>query len=759
MALTIKQQDKQAASGEGIDVVVAEAQRRHNYCLQWYGDAYNKFSEDYKFAHGDSDNNYQWPGDIYQGRQGAPNGESGHPCLTINKVRQHNLLIVNDAKRNKPGIKYSPIGNQATADSADVMNCLARHVEQQSNATAHYDKATAYMVEGGFGWWRVVTDYRDTDTFNQEIYIRPIQNPRNVWIDPNTVQPDNIDAKYGFVVEDIAREFFEAKYPKFKDLATQDQLSGGDVKWYGEKTIRVAEYYRIVGVPDTLWAYIPSGADQPVFVRESMLTDPELKAKVSGDPRSKSRPIMVEKLEWYLIVGNKIADKRLVMPGKYVPLVRITGEETVIDGQYDCKSHTRALKDSQRMYNYWASSAVEYGALQTKTPWVASKEAIEGNVNDWNSANVNNKSVLLYNEIADDGQTKLSPPQRIMPPVSAPVALDGMKIADEQMMSVSGQYHAMLGAPSNERSGKAIQERQRQGDTATYHYIDAVALGIRKTGKILLDLYPNIYDAPQVIQALGEDGKTVQIQIDPSLQKAYELKQIGDQQAVLRVLNPKIGQYDVVSDVGPSFGTKREEAFNAFMALLGQAPQLVPVLGDVLLSQADFPMSEIAAERLRRMVPPHILGEGPSMKEQELMGMVTKMREMIGTLMTENSTTKMKLKGKDQQRTVDVYKAITARMKVELDAAADAGQLDRETVMRLLEMTAQNAAETEESADMVDDASAPNLELLAQAGQLLSGNVPGAPGENEPPFPGAKMGADGQWYGRDLSNSKQYRPV
>lgn len=147
------------------------------------------------------------------------------------------------------------------------------------------------------------------------------------------------------------------------------------------------------------------------------------------------------------------------------------------------------------------------------------------------------------------------------------------------------------------------------------------------------------------------------------------------------------------------------------------------------------------------------------MKEQELMGMVTKMREMIGTLMTENSTTKMKLKGKDQQRTVDVYKAITARMKVELDAAADAGQLDRETVMRLLEMTAQNAAETEESADMVDDASAPNLELLAQAGQLLSGNVPGAPGENEPPFPGAKMGADGQWYGRDLSNSKQYRPV
>ena len=33
------------------------------------------------------------------------------PCLTTNKVRQHNLQIINDAKQNKPSVKVKPVGN------------------------------------------------------------------------------------------------------------------------------------------------------------------------------------------------------------------------------------------------------------------------------------------------------------------------------------------------------------------------------------------------------------------------------------------------------------------------------------------------------------------------------------------------------------------------------------------------------------------------------------------------------------------------
>lgn len=744
MTEKLAQQDKDNAKGDEIPLVVIEAQRRFKYCRGWFDLSYQRFNADYKFANGDSDNHFQWPDDVYSDRSGQGPDSPDHPCLTINKVRQHNFQIVNDAKRNKPGIKFSPIGNEATAQSANVYNCLARKIEQQSNATAIYDEATKYMVGGGFGWWRIKPDYRDSTSFNQEIFIRPIQNPLTVWLDPNTIQPDKIDAKYGFVMEEISRELFEAKYPKFKDYINIQPFDGCDGSWMTESTVRVAEYYRIVGVPDTLWAYIPNGANEPQYIKQSMLKG-DLLEQVKNAPSSRSRPIMDEKLEWYFIVGHQIADKRLEMPGKYIPIVKITGEETVIDGQYDCKSHTRALKDPQRMFNYWASSAVEYGALQTKTPWLAAKESIEGNVNDWNTANVNNKAVLQYNALADDGITPLPPPERIQPPVSAPVALDGMRLADEQMMSVSGQFQAMMGAPSNERSGKAINERQRQGETATYHYIDAVAIGIRKTGKLVLDLIPHIYDAPQIIQALGEDGKTIQVQIDPSLEKHYMEQQAQDGQSIQRALNPTLGAYDVVADVGPSFSTKREEAFNAFMQLMGQAPTLVPILGDILLRNADFPMSEEAADRLRRGVPSHLLGDGPSVEEQAMQQQIQNFQQMIGELMQDNAELKIKLKGKDQQKVIDLMNAITARLKLILPKP-ESGEVPESDLRALVQDTMKDVFGT--PVEQVGDASEPTLEATAAVGAAQHPNLNKA----QPPIPGARMGSDGQWYARDYSS-------
>ena len=53
---------------------------------------------------------------------------------------------------------------------------------------------------------------------------------------------------------------------------------------------------------------------------------------------------------------------------KYIPIVRLVGTETVIDGIWDCKGHTRALLDPQRIYNVNSSANVEFGALQTKSP-------------------------------------------------------------------------------------------------------------------------------------------------------------------------------------------------------------------------------------------------------------------------------------------------------------------------------------------------------------------------------------------------------
>jgi hypothetical protein len=90
-----------------------------------------------------------------------------------------------------------------------------------------------------------------------------------------------------------------------------------------------------------------------------------------------------------------------------------------------------------------------------------------------------------------------------------------MQTAQQELMMASGQYQEQFSQPSNAQAGVAIQARQRQGDTATYHFIDNVARAIRYTGRILIDLIPKIYDTKRVLRIIGEDGTETFATLDP----------------------------------------------------------------------------------------------------------------------------------------------------------------------------------------------------------------------------------------------------
>jgi len=242
-----------------------------------------------------------------------------------------------------------------------------------------------------------------------------------------------------------------------------------------------------------------------------------------------------------------------------------------------------------------------------------------------------------------------------------------MEIAQREMMLVSGQFDAQMGQQGNERSGKAIAERQRQGDNATYHYVDNLAIGIRYTGKILLDMIPHIYDTKRVLTILAEDNTTQDVQIDPQAEQAYAETLDEDSKVAQRVLNPNVGRYEVQAQVGPGYATKREEAFNAFTILLTQAPQLASIIGDILFRAADFPLAGEAAERLRRMVPKEATGVGPSQKEKELQQKVDELQVVLRTTMDEMAKVMAQSARQDERGEVDKYKAFTERLKVMME--------------------------------------------------------------------------------------------
>lgn len=642
----------------GMDPVVAEAKKRFERGMKWEASARNRWVNDWKFAEADSDNFWQWPSEIRRNRD-----VEAKPCLTVNKVRQHNLQIINDCRQNKPGIKVSPVGNGATYEAAQVINNLFRRIESQSVASSAYNVATGFQVKSGLGYCRVATRYVDDMSFDQEIFIDPVPDPLTVLMDPDITQVDGRDARWAFVFEDVPRDEFNVLYPEYKDHPVPPGGAlGQETDWINHDKVRVAEYFRKVETWDVLYSCVLPGSSERITLQKSQMEEftPEQRKLIVEGPGTQTRDVMKAEIWWYKIIGEEIKEE-LLWPGKYIPIARLVGEEGVIEGLMDRKGHTRALKDPQRMYNYWASKAAEFAALQSQSPFTAPQAAIEGLETYWETANTENHSILPWNHLDDDGNP-IPEPKRQSPPMVSEAFLTGMKTSGEELMLASGQYQSSMGATSNERSGKAINERQRQGDNSTYHYIDNQALMIKFLADICLDLFPKIYDTKRLMRIQAEDGEDFELVLDPQAKSAHEkeLDHLG--KVVRRVLNLTMGNYEVIPDIGPAYGSRRQEAFNAFSLIMAENPAMASLVGDLYFKSGDFPLADEAAARLRRMAPPQALGQGPSQAEQQLQQQLQQTTAMLHASMDELGKLKLKLAGKEELRDIEGYEAETKRI-------------------------------------------------------------------------------------------------
>jgi hypothetical protein len=138
--------------------------------------------------------------------------------MTINMTLIHCLLVQNDIKKNPPAITVRPVGGGATAKSAGVYGGLIREIARASDATNIYLKASEHLIQGGVGYWRVLTEYEDEEEFDDQVLrISSVRNPMGVAIDPDAKEPSGADANWGMIFEDEKNENLEDEYEKYKD--------------------------------------------------------------------------------------------------------------------------------------------------------------------------------------------------------------------------------------------------------------------------------------------------------------------------------------------------------------------------------------------------------------------------------------------------------------------------------------------------------------------------------------------------------------
>ena len=657
--------------------IIERAYENFQACLNWEQATRQRYREDMRFLYADSDNQDQWEPAVKARRHLAT-----QPMLTINKTHTHWLHVVNNLKANKPSVQVHPTNDEATYEAAEIFEGLVRHIEYKSNAKVAYDIAAEHMVGGGIGYWRLTTAYADDSTFDQEIFIKEVPDAMSVYLDPHIKRKDGLDAKFGFIYEDMPRREFERKFPNFKLPATSPS---GNQMWITKDVVRLAEYYELEVRKEWLYALEnPDGSmryakESDISVDERKLFNEAIRQGAEGITR---RRIDKRTIKKYLIGGDEVLEKG-TWPGSYVPIIRCPGEEVVIEGRLDRKGLIRYMKDAQRAYNYNASAAIEFGALQSKSPYMAPVEAIEGLENYWATANTENHAYLPYNH-ADENGNPIPSPVRQQPPSSAPVYMEGMATAAQELMMTSGQYDQTFGEQSQELSGVSIEKRVNQGERVTYHFQDNQNMAIQTTGRMIIDLIPKVYDTKRIVRILGDDNTESQIMVDPELAEPMKKTEDEENARVMAIFNPNVGKYDVVAEVGPSYDTRRQEAFDAMTKLLAAQPALSQVIGDLYMGSADFPNADKLQERMRNWIPPNILGTGPSEQEQQLQQQLQQAQAIIQQLQEQLQEKQSYLALDKQRLDMDALNHLALRFENERQDSIQAFKAETDRVKALL---------------------------------------------------------------------------
>ncbi len=599
------------AQADTTDPILERMRRRMKQAIEAEEENRGKEADDMKFLASTPDDNFQWPRDILNQRQ-QRNQEGGiRPCLTINKMRSHQHQVLNEQKMNRPQITVRPADSKASKEVAKVLNGWLRHIQVASEADLAYDKACEWQTGAGQGYFRMFTQFADEMSFDQDVVFAPCPDRFKVYLDPIGLMqhPAGRKCMWGFIVEDLPKDDYEQEHG---DDPVDWNLTGAQDNevWFPNKnTVRVVEYFEIELRPKTICEWeVPGQAggapEKVVTVKDS----PEDKRYTSaGYRKTKERKTKIPRCIWRRANGQKVIGKEKEMPTRYVPIVRVVGNEYVIDGELIVDGMVRPAKDAQRMYNFNASAEVEINALQPKSPITAMVEQIKGHEDRYRLANTVGFSYLPYNAVHnEDGSiVSVAAPQRVQPPMPAMAIIQAKIGADNDIKATMGQWGPALGEPSGEKSGKAINARKTESDVGSFHYIDNLARALRYAGTIALDMAPEIIDSRRVVRILGEDDEPDHIVVDPDLPVPFR-EETGPDGKKVKVYNFALGKYEVVVNTGPSFTTRRAEAAEFLTNAVQSAkdPASANVLAYLAMKNQDWAGADEALSLLKALLPP-----------------------------------------------------------------------------------------------------------------------------------------------------------
>jgi len=578
---------------DGERDVLVEADRRMDEVLTAWYENHDEARDDINFRDGD-----QYPDEIKRARK-------NRPMMVFNQMETYIQQIVGEARQNRFSIQVSPVdtdfGTKERIPSlaggmdyelAQVYECLIRQIEYASRAEDAYDTAIDHAAGNGFGFFRILTDYAGEESFDKEIRIQRIANPLACAIDLTDPGMVGEGAEFAFVWGWLSKKVFEAKYGIEPSPDRFSHLGVSRARWWDGDKVRIAEYFRKVPTERKIVLLedlqrIDLGDDKKLWAEH------ERYIVSQGGKIREDRVIETNKVEWYKLNGTQIVEGPIEFPSKWIPIVMVPGRELNKDGEMKYRSVIRFAKDAQRNYNYRRNTVAERLALGAMAPWVGPASAFKGFENLWREANTVPMGYLPWNDDPKNGAKE--PPQRLDPPQMPLGDQADAQASENDLKLTTGIFEAGLGQRSNEKSGVALNRRQRQVQTGTFSFHDNLAKAVAHGARIITDMIPRVYDSERVLRIRNPKGETDLVKIN--VEDPYTGQKLYDIGAA---------KYDIILKAGGNYATQREEFVDVMGQVISGNKEALMLIGDVFFANMDHPGALEVSKRFRAMLPPQV---------------------------------------------------------------------------------------------------------------------------------------------------------
>ncbi|WP_296193666.1 MULTISPECIES: portal protein [unclassified Psychrobacter] len=633
----------------------------------YWHDIYEQAADDIEFC---VNKEAQWDAAARLARE-----KSGRPCITINKIASFVHQQTNALRANKMTLNAIPV-DDSDVGRAEIQDAMLEYVLKSSRADIATDWAGGRAIMGGFGFYRVTTDYENELSFNQDIKVKRIENPQSTYLSPEIKCPFGSDSTEAITGEWMSKDEFKRQFPDEEAVSVDDMSEATD--WQQEDTVFVAEYYRVEYVQDTLYL-LDDGTTLLKSKIDEYEGDPDL--VIANERKTQTKTIM-----WYKCSRDAILEQTEIK-ADFIPIILVVGDEQWVKNKRYWNSLITNAKDPQIIYNYARTAQLEQLQKAGNRPWVADGESIEGYESYWNDINNPNMTFLPYKSVNEKGQP-LAPPFMATAYQGSPDLMREVMTSADEIKGTTNINDATLGNQGNETSGRAIMARQRQSDQGNFHFLDNFKRAYEHLGRVILSMIPHYYDTPRVLRITQDDEvyKTLVINMDPEspLVQKYE-KELKDAEVGINGLynDVTVGKYDIRIAAGADYNTQREEAREVLIELGRAYPALMEVSGDLIIRAFDFPDADKIADRLKMLLPPQLKdddGDAPPMPP-ELQQQIQQMQQQMQQAEQALQQMSQELSDKSADRELEVLKEeIKADAMIEAAKIRESGRTDQEEV-------------------------------------------------------------------------------